>query len=123
MVAMDQRNDIHMPIEVRSKAIRAAHLESSRSLLENDSDDYADRIFNYLGEAYANQVATVLPAKEVQAATPPTLSLPTINPSDKEIKPLLCAFCPYVARNIHEFQIHIAKHTEKNFRCSLCNCM
>jgi hypothetical protein len=76
-------------------------------------DDYADRIFDYLGEAYSTQSTSSFPQLETNQ----------INSSDKEIKPFLCAFCPYFARNIHDFQTHIAKHTEKNFRCLLCNCM
>ena len=74
---------------------------------EIDSDDYADRIFNYLSETCPQQS----PAIEIKHSP------------DNEIKSLLCTFCPYVTQNFTEFQNHIAKHTEKNFRCLLCNCM
>ncbi|CAF3519001.1 unnamed protein product [Rotaria socialis] len=87
---------------------------------ENDFDDYADRIFNYLGEAYTKQTTSLSPQIEVHSSSQ---SLAPTQTSDNEIKPFLCAFCPYFANNIQEFQTHIAKHTEKNFRCSLCNCM
>lgn len=84
--------------------------------LENDSEDYADRIFDYLDETCTQQS----PSIEINQMKH---SSPSIHPSDNEIPPLLCTFCPYLTRNFSEFQTHIAKHTEKNFRCLLCNCM
>ncbi|CAF3588365.1 unnamed protein product [Rotaria sordida] len=92
--------------------------------VENDFDDYADRIFNYLGETYTKRISSSLPEIEINQinSSSPQSIIPT-HPSDNDIKPFLCAFCPYFARNIQEFQTHIAKHTEKNFRCLLCNCM
>jgi hypothetical protein len=78
-------------------------------------DDYADRIFDYLDETCTKKTASSL--NQINS------SPQTHTSSDKEIKSFLCAFCPYFANSIHEFQTHIAKHTEKNFRCLLCNCM
>lgn len=89
---------------------------SVEARLENEIDDYTDRLFNYLDENDHLETHSILPSIELNSS-PPT------NQTEKEIKPLLCAFCPYFARNLQEFQIHIAKHTEKNFRCLLCNCM
>jgi hypothetical protein len=92
--------------------------------LENDFDDYADRIFNYLGEACSRQPPTSSsPPDEINQINSSSHSIIPTHSSDKEIKPFLCTFCPYFTRNLQEFQIHIAKHTEKNFRCLLCNCM
>ncbi|CAF2644676.1 unnamed protein product [Rotaria sp. Silwood2] len=90
---------------------------------ENDFDDYADRIFNYLGEAYSKRISSSLPDIEINEINSSSQSIIPTHSSDSDIKPFLCAFCPYFARNIQEFQTHIAKHTEKNFRCLLCNCM
>jgi hypothetical protein len=84
--------------------------------LENDFDDYADRIFNYLGEACTRQSLPQVEINQINSSSP-------IHTSDNEIKPFLCTFCPYFTRNLQEFQTHITKHTEKNFRCLLCNCM
>ncbi|CAF0753436.1 unnamed protein product [Rotaria sp. Silwood1] len=91
--------------------------------VENDFDDYADRIFSYLGEAYTKQISSSLPENEINQINSSSQSITPTHTSDNDIKPFLCAFCPYFAHNIQEFQTHIAKHTEKNFRCLLCNCM
>jgi hypothetical protein len=91
--------------------------------LENDFDDYADRIFNYLGEACTRQTTLSLPQIEINQINSSSQSIIPTHSSEKEIKPFLCTFCPYFTRNLHEFQTHITKHTEKNFRCLLCNCM
>lgn len=73
-----------------------------------------------MGEAYTKQNVSSSPQIKIDTPSQPISSTQS---SQNETKPFLCAFCPYFAHNIQEFQTHIAKHTEKNFRCLLCNCM
>ncbi len=92
--------------------------------LENDLDDYADRIFNYLGEACTQQSTSLAQVEinQIDSSSPSSI-IPIQHTSENEMQPFLCNFCPYFAQNLQEFQTHIAKHTEKNFRCLLCSCM
>ncbi|CAF1596277.1 unnamed protein product, partial [Adineta ricciae] len=93
----------------------------------HDVDDFADRIFDYLDETCTKTALHPVENNQINSSPSTTLYQSTSlvqKASDQEItKSFVCAFCPYSTPNILEFQTHVAKHTEKNFRCLLCNCM
>ncbi|CAF0906913.1 unnamed protein product [Adineta steineri] len=112
-------------VQTVSKDLNESTLNLNNVDRENDLDDYADQIFNYLNETSTKTTTTTSSLHQVennQINSSSQLFIPT-HSSNNEIKSFLCSFCPYFTHNIQEFQIHIAKHTEKNFRCLLCPCM